>query len=351
MANLFDFLQNYGDQSFTQRPLTILDAAILAQMAYCDLTGSGRLATITPKQQATLVAGTWAEADNRRLLAVLTTCRRYQDVVWLDPVALNDPQQEQAFSAITWQLAPNLYYLAFRGTRARFVDWKEDFNMTYLEAIPSQKAASTYFRTFAAAHPGHYYLGGHSKGGTLATYAYAHAPAKLQSQIQMAYNFDGPGLQQPVTNRTKLIKLVPQNSLIGMILDPTQDFGVVDSRATGFRQHDLFTWQTRDTNFVYLPATAWQSQQLQQVLTNWLAELDDDTKRRALDAAYAVVTTTQKQTFAELRLAPAASAKALLAGLHHTEATDHAAWRAVFTALLRAMVATAPHLHGPHLPK
>ncbi|MFD1485025.1 Mbeg1-like protein [Lacticaseibacillus baoqingensis] len=353
MANLLDYLAQYGDRPFSSRPLTIVDAAILAQLAYCPLHGSGQLASLSPQQQTALAAGTWAQADNRRLLAQVTTCRRYRQVAWLAPVALNDPAQEQAFSAITWQLAPELYYLSFRGTRATFVDWKEDFNMTFLTAIPSQTAASRYFTDIAAAYPGEYYLGGHSKGGTLATYAAVHAKAALQPKIRMAYNFDGPGLQQPLPMNGHYLKLVPQNSLIGMILDPTQDFGVVASQASGIRQHDLFTWQTHQTDFVYLSATDRSSQQLQKMLANWLASLDDATKQQALNAAYAVITATQKESFAELRRTPLTTTKALLTGLRQTQAADHAAWRAVLNALLHALITTAwrrqvPRETSPH---
>lgn len=338
MATVFDYLAKYGAHSFAEKPLTIVDAAILAQLAYCDFSGhpSGQLQDIDAQQAQLLIAGTWQEAANQQLLTTLAASVRYRDVAWIEPVSHHDTQRQQEFSAVTWQLTPERYYLSFRGTRASFVDWKEDFNMTFLDAIPSQQAALTYLQHIASRYPGQYYLGGHSKGGNLATFAFAHA-GKLAADIRMVYNFDGPGLQNPLPTSNKVLKLVPQSSLIGMILDPSQDFAVVHSNAIGFRQHDLFTWEISDHNFVYLPATDKGSQYAQKLLADWVAGLDDATKQQALDAAYNVIANTQRSNFAELKQAPVQNARVLLSGLHAADDGDRAAWRAVAAGLGRAL--------------
>ena len=343
MATVFDYLDQYGAQNFTTTPLTVVDAAILAQLAYCDFSGrpSGRLRDINADQAAQMVAGTWQEDANQRLLTTLAASARYRDVAWLQPVTRSDAERQQEFSAVTWRLTPDCYYLSFRGTRASFVDWKEDFNMTFLDAIPSQQAALTYLQHIATQYPGHYYLGGHSKGGNLATFAFAHA-GKLAGKIRMVYNLDGPGLQNPLPLSSKVLKLVPQSSLIGMILDPSQDFAVVHSTAIGFRQHDLFTWEVNDHNFVYLPATDRGSQYAQKLLADWVAGLDDTTKQQALDAAYNVIAGTQGTNFADLGKEPVQNAKALLSGLHAADDGDRAAWRAVASGLARALRANPP---------
>ncbi|WP_390405813.1 Mbeg1-like protein [Lacticaseibacillus jixiensis] len=344
MATMIDYLHEYGTATFAEAPLSVVDAAILAQLAYCAFTPhtSGRLGSLTPQAQARLVQGTWQEAGNRQLLAAAAASPRYRNVQWLAPVARLDADRQQEFSAVTFALAPQLYYVSYRGTRASFVDWKEDFNMTFLAAIPSQQAALAYFATVYTQHPGTYYLGGHSKGGTLAAYAYVNAEPALQKNVLYVYNFDGPGLRQ-LHHDPKLLKLVPEASVVGMILEPGQDFGVVTSNARGWRQHDLLSWPIRARDFEYLPATSRRSQQLQALLLNWLDALDDTTKQQALDAIYQVLSQTDAATFSELTATPTQSAKAILAGLHTTSADDHAAWRAVADGLAKAVLATLRH--------
>ena len=50
----------------------------------------------------------------------------------------HDEKEEKQFAAITifWRIA---YLCAYRGTDDSFVGWKENFNMSYIPIIPSQK--------------------------------------------------------------------------------------------------------------------------------------------------------------------------------------------------------------------
>ncbi|MCX2456337.1 Mbeg1-like protein [Lacticaseibacillus nasuensis] len=348
--NLISFITQHGNQSFIERPFTVVDAVICAQLAYCDFAQAagastfGELTTATTSEA--MVAGTWAQADNERLLAALANSRRYQNVAWLAPVNRRNLVAEQQFSAVTFALTPTQHYVAFRGTRASFVDWKEDFNLTYTRVIPSQRAAAVYLDEMHRRYPGQLFVGGHSKGGNLAAFALGHSLPATQAAIAMAYNFDGPGLQEPLPNalQGKLLKLVPENSLIGIILDPAQDFGVVKSTGSGFRQHDPFTWVVNGTNFTYLAATDRRTQYAQRTLAAWLAGLDDTTKALALNQLYAVIQATDAQTFTELQQRWPQHAKTILAGLTHADPAAKAAWRAVAAQLWLALTAD---IHPP----
>lgn len=354
-GNFITYLATYGEQSFTTSSFSLIDAAICAQLAYFPFKELpvDRLGAVTPDMAHHLAQHTWAEADNRALLIALATSRRYRDVQWLSPVDRLDREREQQFSAITFALGNDTYYVAFRGTRASFVDWKEDFNLTFSPTIPSQRAGLTYLTTLMSRFPGKYYIGGHSKGGNLAAYALGHLDATARQNIAMAYNFDGPGSSAPMpaTARRKLLKLVPENSIIGIILDPSQDFGVVASTASGFKQHDMFTWAVADRNFVYLEATDKRTQYAQRTLAAWLAGLDDATKQQALAAAYQLFTETQADTFKELAAQWPTNGRTIVTGLVHADPTNKAAWRRVLGALWQAVLTTTPHPQLPFGPK
>ncbi|WP_054750602.1 Mbeg1-like protein [Lacticaseibacillus thailandensis] len=277
MATMLDYLAHARTESPKAIPLNPIEVAALAQLAYLNLDewqyqtlpNLDTLATLPALND--LVAGTWNEEGNRQLVQHLGQAPRFRDAHILNYLNRQDPDQEQQFSVMTLQLAPQRYYIAFRGTRANFVDWKEDFNMTYMDATPSQVDAARYVRHQMDRYPGRFYLGGHSKGGNLATYAYLHAGPTTQRRVIAVYNLDGPGLGAPLPASANGIvhKLVPQNSVIGMIMERTHNFQVVQSTAHGPRQHDPFTWAVRDNDFVYLPTTSALSQHAQRTINLW----------------------------------------------------------------------------------
>lgn len=63
---------------------------------------------------------------------------------------------------MTFHLPNQIDYIAFRGTDASFVGWKEDFNLCFQENIPSQISALNYVNNYKTNHK--LILGGHSKG-------------------------------------------------------------------------------------------------------------------------------------------------------------------------------------------
>lgn len=354
--------------------MTPVDAVIFAQLAYFDfaklrLPEHTPLEVITETQAEAITHSTWAAADNAALLTALAHSPRFRNVKWANGYTKNDPALESQFSAITLQMQPDEFFIAYRGTRATFVDWKEDVNMTFMDRVPAQQEALRYFTRQAAAQPGKYGLGGHSKGGNLAAYVVIHANTAARAQIMRAYNVDGPGFRHgiPASRQQKITKLVPQSSVIGMLLDPGQDFKVVQSGAHGFRQHDPFSWHVTGQDFVYLPETTWASQFTQRTVATWLASLDDETKQASLDAAFALIEATDAETFREFGSHLPQNAQQVLKGLRHVEPPVQQQWRTVAIQLLKAMLGSmnwppapldlkdkvAQHLplHWPPLPR
>ncbi|MBO4539575.1 MAG: DUF2974 domain-containing protein, partial [Clostridia bacterium] len=97
------------------------------------------------------------------------------------------------------------------------------------------------------------YLGGHSKGGQVATYAAAFCDEKVKNRIKKVYNFDGPGVLPEIRYSPeykyvlkKTEKYVTAPSLIGMIL--TGSDPVIPASSFGFwmQKHDHFSWYVHD---------------------------------------------------------------------------------------------------------
>jgi len=90
-------------------------------------------------------------------------------------------------------LSDNEMYLSFLGTDGSILGWKEDFNMSFMESIPSQEEAKNYLNKVASESTDNLRVGGHSKGGNLAVYASAFCNDDIKPRILEIYNNDGPG--------------------------------------------------------------------------------------------------------------------------------------------------------------
>ncbi|BDR59174.1 Mbeg1-like protein [Xylocopilactobacillus apicola] len=305
MANLIDYLNKNGTCSFSTLPFNVVDAAILAQVSYLDFNQSNahKFKDLTNEEISIAAKVTWYPEENVLLAQALAQSERFGNVEWIAPLELNDRKKEQQFFAITFQIAPELYYLAFGGTDGSLLGIKEDLNMSFQTTVPSQQSGLKYFQKIAQNYSGQFYLGGHSKGGNVAIYAGVKSPLQLQDRIKQIYNFDGPGFgdQKYEKLKDRITKLIPQSSIVGRLLDPTNDYQVVLSNAHGFHQHDLFTWRTESDHFVNLNEPDRFSQYFS-VATNEIVNLiDDDYKAYYIDTLYDLLISTESESFAELK--------------------------------------------------
>ena len=87
--------------------------------------------------------------DTKTLFLALAASPRFRDIRVMGYTEQFDAVAEKQFSAMTFQVTPELYYIAFRGTDSTFVGWKEDFNMAFQSPIPSQEEAVRYMEKAA----------------------------------------------------------------------------------------------------------------------------------------------------------------------------------------------------------
>lgn len=186
--NMLDYVRTELD-TFDGRGFCTVDSLVLSWLAYTRLPADDpalapargwegvRLADLYRAEYfATYYAGMWGEEPGLDLLAAVAASPRFRDVRVMGYVDATDPRAEKQFAAMTFRLTEDLSYVAFRGTDASLVGWKEDFNLAYRCPVPSQVEAAHYLADAAARVGGDLLVGGHSKGGNLAVYAAATAP-------------------------------------------------------------------------------------------------------------------------------------------------------------------------------
>ncbi len=315
MGDIISYIQEKGDLTFEENPFNEVDSLVLSQFAYMSFadcavcTGDFQtLSDIAKKHyDPQFFRELWQPEKGAMLFLAASKSTRFRDVAAGYFVNIIDADAEKQFSATTFRLSDDLYYIAYRGTDQSFVGWKEDMNLSFMEHTPSQQAAGEYFASCAQKVSGSFMVGGHSKGGNLAMYAAMTAPAYVRERIHTVFDHDGPGFLPQVfqskeywTIRDQIQKTIPQTAIVGLLLEYHEDYSVVASDAFAFLQHDPFAWIVQNGQFVHLEKVDGVSKYTNSTLSTWIGNMDMDTRQTFSEALYAIMASTDAATFSEL---------------------------------------------------
>lgn len=324
-ANLFDYLNWRGDLSFSLVELCEVDALIFAKLSYIDYSGvipteihdvrkPPALLTVT-KRYLTAHSGEdipslglMLSKQIVKLLAKASKTKRYGLISPLCYINNIDLKKEMQFSAIAFALENGDTVIAYRGTDDTIIGWKENFNMSYIYPVPAQQEAVKFLEYVASKTTGRIYLTGHSKGGNLAIYAGVKASAKTRDRIEKIYNNDGPGFDQRFSAgadykemKTKIVSILPQSTVVGLLLENPESYSIVKSKSAGFFQHDGFSWSVMGNKFVHLDALSKNSRLLDENIERILAEMSREDRKRFVKTVFAAIETqTGAKTLTEL---------------------------------------------------
>lgn len=315
---IVEYIKNYGDYTFAEKPLNHVDSLALCQFCYLKFDGLVPLVTenkrsVTVRQLASdkdfdgLFADERFEKQNRALFGAMLHSKRFSGMKMNCYINIVEEEWETQFSAITFLLGDGTMYIAYRGTDETIVGWKEDFNMAFQSPVPGQAYAVKYLNIVMGRLPNRFYLGGHSKGGNLAVYAAMNCPEAEQERIIRIYSMDGPGFRPEVLEKYKyeaveerIVKILPHSSLVGMLFETTDHYKVVESRTFGLLQHDPFTWLIEGDDFKYVKGLYGSRRFADDTLNEWVRSLDDKQRRIFVDTLYQVVSASKAENLIEL---------------------------------------------------
>lgn len=319
MQNIIGYVETAMD-TFAKRGFTAVDSLVLSKLAYVRMDGIVPLPGKRPRPirlpellKAEMYNSMFLDmrdrADTLRFLCALAASPRFRNTHLCDYVSNTDPAAEKQFAAVTMLLEDGTAYVAYRGTDATLVGWKEDFNMAYISPVPSQEDAAAYLNGAAKRLPRRMQLrvGGHSKGGNLAVYAAINCDLAVQKRILGAYNHDGPGFKESIFSSLEFARIqerihttLPEESLVGMLLQQYDHYLVVESSQHGIMQHDPFTWNIDNDDFVYAGSISNGALIRNKSLNEWLATLSDEKRKRIIDVLFDVLESTKADTFNDL---------------------------------------------------
>lgn len=321
MANIFDYLDWRGDISFTEDPFNVVDNLILSWMAYVGLDevmpcgicnepitikdASARFFQLYDLEEK--LKGVCLTRTSVLLFSKLAECPRFQNMRILNYVNHISEELQKQFSAMTIEIDKNTLYIAFRGTDDTIVGWREDFNMSFQPVVPSQIEAANYLEETVKGRSEKLIVGGHSKGGNLAVYASMKASKDVKNRIIRVYNNDGPGFQKYILESSeyqeiipKVKTIVPESSIIGMLLGHEEEYEIVHSSQRGIMQHDAGTWEVMRNSFVYLDSVSNASKFLDNTIKEWIATLDTNQRKEFVDRLFEILESQGAKTTNEL---------------------------------------------------
>jgi mRNA-degrading endonuclease RelE of RelBE toxin-antitoxin system len=139
-------------------------------------------------------------------------------------------------------------------------------------------------------------VGGHSKGGNLSVYASVKCREEIQKQIIEVYSNDGPGFKREMIESAeyqrmlpKIKTILPESSIVGMLLEHEEDFEVVKSSNSGIQQHDAMSWEVLGTRFIYVESVAKQSVLFDETMKTWLRQLDKQQREQIVDTVFSML--------------------------------------------------------------
>lgn len=298
MKNMLDYIKEFGHVSFEERAFSEIDALVLTELEYLPLekvvpSDENGENFVTVKEIAEYMQEHKQELfdenpmmitqERHEVSQVIADAPRFQSLKFFGVVSVWDKDTTKQFAAVTVEVEPSVRLVVFRGTDETLIGWKEDFLMTYSPLVAAQTDAKEYLAKQASLWDGDLMISGHSKGGNLAIYAAATQVEDVQLRIVDIFCFDSPGLYRSVLE-TKgyqnivplAMRYIPQDSLVGLMLESEVPYVIVKSNATGAMQHSAMTWEIEDGQFIKMEKLTKNSQLNDQTFKKWTESVSDE---------------------------------------------------------------------------
>lgn len=319
MGNIMDYISWRGDLSFEQAQFNEVDNLILACFSYVNLDG---ISAVTKQKGIGLKKLTKEfmklhtmkelEADKSFIrLAPFMMMKMAKSVRFGKCVVrnyVNDivTEAEQQFAAMEIVLEDGTSYVSFRGTDDTIIGWKEDFNLS-TGVVPAQKRAIEYLQKISEHTDGMLRVGGHSKGGNLAIYGSVMCKSAHEKILEI-YSNDGPGFSREFQElpemkemMPKVIRIIPEYSIIGTLLEHEKEPVIVASSSKGLLQHDGFSWEVQGPALVRRDSLNKTALRFIEILHKWIDGMDTEQKRLLIEDLFATLQASGYENLSEVQ--------------------------------------------------
>ena len=296
--NVINYLNEYHNYSFKEKPFNELDALVFTLMSYFPY-GLLKKTKFDKDDVSKFLDSYQPDTKLERklldiyILKTMCTCTRYEDVKFLHFVNKRSDKSIEQFQAITLKFK-DFMFVSFCGTDATLLGWREDFNMAILSTIPSEVDAIEYINAVRKKHPFiDMYIGGHSKGGRLAIRAFKEVYKK--NTIKGVYAYDNPNFNETFYDedylniKDRVFEYAPSESIIGRLICDNKNKIIIKSTAKLIMQHDAYSWEIENNHFVREYKFTDKSDKISTIINQTLEKLDHETKSVFINALFSLL--------------------------------------------------------------
>ena len=288
-----------------------VDALVFAQLAYLDFSPfkNGVRLEFMADNATAAASKSHLKEENEELLRCVAKSLRFQHIKVVQHVSNSNLLFETQFSATTFVVNYKFIIIAFRGTDDTINGWKEDFNMVFLDEIPAQSKAVNYVKKIAKKYRfARLLITGHSKGGNIAFYSAMKQTEKVKKRFISIFNLDGPDFRENITETPdyinllpKVVKIVPEESIIGMILQTNNYYHIVKSEGSLFNQHNMYNWHidSETSDLVHRPSLSKSSRKIKNSLYAWLYSFNLSDRQIIIDNFFDLLQVSECTTLSE----------------------------------------------------
>lgn len=296
MANLLNYIQEYGDRDFKNKAFNDIDNLVFSELSYLDFSNTSinrgkytleyiGLEYLNQNKYQEIKKLGIAQRDAYKLLRVVVTKKRYQNII-LSNYIYNTNKDKQ-FSAITFKIHNNLKYICFEGTDERISGWKEDGELACFFPIPSHIDSINYVNENVKLLGPNVIIGGHSKGGNLALVSAMYMKKHKKIKVKKVYSNDGPGLRKKEFEsaeykqiKKKYVHIVPNSSIVGVLLR-NDSYKVIKSTKNNIFGHAIATWKVEKDCLVPSELSP-KSKRLEKSIISWLDKHNDEERLKII---------------------------------------------------------------------
>ena len=315
--NIFDYIEYYKDYTFLDKGFNEVDNVIFSCLTYVDysfIVSNNKNNKLTIKEVADSYFSMHKRQDKINMIAVKEAIKildkvrdtiRYKDVLMYSYKYIGNENSQ--FSAVTFELSKDLCYVAFEGTDQLISGWKEDCKMAYEFPVTAHKYAIKYLNYNFLFSNKKIIVGGHSKGGNLALVSSMCSNYFVKNKIINVYSNDGQGLRRAqieskkyASIQDKFIHIIPQFSIVGLLLRHDQNYTVIHSLRAGSLAHCTSYWKIENDHFVRDELSPF-SKILDEGIIRWLDKYDDEKREKFVNSVFNILEENDVKSLLQLK--------------------------------------------------
>ena len=302
MANILDYIKKYKNKTFKEMEFNEIDNVIFSSITYSEFKD------IIPSDKTYMLLNDalikfvnkysfkdakklgFAQRDSYKIIKEIINSKRYSEVLVYG--YRYHSSKDTQFCAMTFRIRKKFKYIAFEGTDHLLSGWKEDFDMFYKPFVSAHEYAVDYINEMATIFDKNLYVGGHSKGGNLAVIASMYSHPLIRKRIKRIYSNDGLGIRRKQLMSSnyekiedKLIQIVPDYTLVAMLLRNNNELEVIKSSRKDIMAHSVLTWQTDNNKFLKSTLST-RSKKISKSMIIWLDKHDINERKKMITSTF-----------------------------------------------------------------